>query len=67
MSYGIVLAPTLLRTVEMVDRILRGAKPADIPVELPSEHELALNLVVANKQGIEVPQSILLRADRIIE
>jgi len=67
MSYGIVIIPTLLRTLDMVDRILRGAKPADMPVELPSEHELALNLAVAMKQRIEVPQSILLRADRIIE
>jgi len=67
MSYGIVIAPTLLRTLDMVDRILRGAKPADMPVELPSEHELALNLAVAKKQGIEVPQSILLRVDRIVE
>jgi len=67
MSYGIVFVPTLLRTAEMVDRILRGERPADIPVELPSEYELAVNLAVAKKQGIEVPQSILLRADRIIE
>lgn len=67
MSYGIAFTPTLLRTLNMVDRILRGAKPADMPVELPSEHELAVNLAVAKKQGIEVPQSILLRADRVIE
>jgi len=67
MSYGIAFVPTLLRTLDMVDRILRGARPADMPVELPSQHELAVNLSVAKKQGIEVPQSILLRADRIIE
>lgn len=67
LSYGIVFVPTLLRTLDMVDKILRGAKPADMPVELPSEHELAVNLAVARRQGIEVPQSMLLRADRVIE
>lgn len=66
MSYGIVLEPTLLRTAEMVDRILRGANPADMPVELPSHYELAVNLRTAKAQNFEVPQSILLRADRVI-
>jgi len=67
MSYGIVFKPTLLRSLDMVDRILRGAKPADIPVELPSQYELVVNLATAKAQGFEVPQSILLRADRVIE
>ena len=66
MSYGIVFKPTLLRTAEMVDRVLRGAKPADMPVELPSQYELVVNLATAKAQGFEVPQSILLRADRVI-
>ena len=66
MSYAIVFAPTLVRTLDMVDRILRGAKPADIPVELPSQYELVINLRTAKAQGFEVPQSILLRADRVI-
>ncbi len=66
MSYGIVFKPTLLRTLDMVDRILRGAKPADIPVELPSQYELVINLATAREQKFEVPQSILLRADRVI-
>lgn len=66
MSYGIVFAPTLARTLEMVDRILRGEKPADIPVELPSQYELVVNLRTAKAQDFEVPQSILLRADRVI-
>ena len=65
-SYGIVFTPTVLRTAEMVDRILRGARPADIPVELPSEYELIVNRASAMAQGFEVPQSILLRADRVI-
>jgi putative ABC transport system substrate-binding protein len=52
--------------VEMVDRILRGARPADIPVELPSEYELVINRATAKEQGFEIPQSILLRANRVI-
>lgn len=66
-SYGIVFLPTLLRTAEMVDRILRGAKPADIPVELPSHHELILNARVARSQEFKIPQSILARADQVLE
>jgi len=66
-SYGVVILPTLLRTADMVDRILRGAKPADIPVELPTHYELAVNLGTAKALGLTVPQSILLRADRVIE
>jgi ABC-type uncharacterized transport system substrate-binding protein len=66
MSYGIVFAPTLVRSLDMVDRILRGARPADMPVELPSQYELVVNLRSAKAQGFEVPQSILLRADRVI-
>lgn len=66
-SYGIVFEPTLLRTAEMVDQILRGAKPSDIPVELPSRYELVLNQAVAKAQGLTFPQSILARADQVIE
>jgi putative ABC transport system substrate-binding protein len=66
-SYGNVILPLLLRTVDMVDRILRGAKPADLPVELPSHYELAVNLATAKSLGLKVPQSILLRADKVIE
>lgn len=66
-SYGIVFLPTLLRTAEMVDRILRGAKPADMPVELPSDYELTVNLKTAKLLDLAIPQSILLRADRVIE
>ena len=66
-SYEIVFEPTLLRTADMVDRILRGAKPADMPVELPSHYEQVVNLRVAKMQGLKIPQSILLRADRVIE
>jgi putative ABC transport system substrate-binding protein len=66
-SYGIVWLPTLLRTADMVDRILRGAKPADMPVELPDHYELSVNLTSAKGLGLTVPQSILRRADRLIE
>jgi putative ABC transport system substrate-binding protein len=62
-----VFLPTLLRTAEMVDRILRGAKPADMPVELPGDYELTVNVKTAKSLGLTIPQSILLRADRVIE
>jgi putative ABC transport system substrate-binding protein len=66
-SYGIVFEPTLVRTADYVDRILRGAKPADLPVELPSHYELAVNLGTAKALRHAVPQSILLRANKVIE
>lgn len=66
-SYGIVSLPTLLRTADLVDRILRGAKPADLPVELPSHYEMVVNLGTAKALGLKVPQSLLLRVDKVIE
>ena len=51
----------------MVDRVLRGTKPADMPVELPSEYEIVVNLATAKAQGFVMPPSFALRVDRVIE
>ena len=57
----------ILRSFEYVDRILRGAKAADLAVELPSRIELAINLKTARALGLRIPQSVLVRANRVIE
>lgn len=66
-SYGVVVLPLVRRSADMLDRILRGAKPADLPVEFPTQYEVAINLKTARALGITVPQSVLTRADRLIE
>jgi putative tryptophan/tyrosine transport system substrate-binding protein len=66
-SYASVLADRLRRSAQMVDKILRGAKPADIPVEQPTVFNLVVNLKAAKALGLTVPPSVLLRADRVIE
>jgi putative ABC transport system substrate-binding protein len=67
LSYGVDQVDTHRRAATYVDRILRGAKPAELPVQLPTKYEMAVNLKTAKALGLTVPQSILLRADEVIE
>ena len=67
MSYGPVLRDTYGKMAGYADRLLRGAKPTDLPVENPTRFELVVNLKAARALDLKVPQSILVRADRVIE
>ena len=67
MSYGASLVALSRRTAYYVDRILKGAKPADLPVEQPMQYELVINLKTAKALGMTMPPSLLLLADEVIQ
>ena len=67
LSYGADFADNWRRAASYVDRLLRGAKPAELPVQFPTKFEMVVNLKTAKALGLTVPQSILLRADEVIE
>ena len=67
MSYGPNYLDMFRRTADLVDKILRGTKPGDIPVEQPTKFEFVLNLTTAKALGLTIPELFLLRADEVIE
>jgi putative ABC transport system substrate-binding protein len=66
MAYGVDHTVLFRRAAEYVDKILRGARPADLPIEQPMQFKLRLNLKTAKALGLTIPEAILLRADEVI-
>ena len=67
MSYGANLPDLYRRAGDLVDKILKGAKPGDIPIEQPTKYDLIVNLTTAKAIGVTIPPALLSRADEVIE